>query len=135
LDVTGIDQSASMLGVARAKHPSVPTRKLALRELASVSQWSFAFDGLTCLDALENVGPEQWPAVLTGFHHVLKSTGYAYVTVEIPDIAETGDLAGHITNDGAVLVDGKFYDGVSYHYYPSHEQVRTWLDSGGASAP
>jgi hypothetical protein len=56
-----------MLDVAVVKHPSVSVRRLPLQELMTVTLWSAHFDGLTCLDAMENVGPEHWPAVIAGF--------------------------------------------------------------------
>ncbi|HEU0241613.1 MAG TPA: class I SAM-dependent methyltransferase [Micromonosporaceae bacterium] len=131
LQVTGIDQSSGMLKVAAAKHPGVPTRELALQDLAAVADWSGHFDGLTCLDAMENVGPEHWPAVVAGFCAVLKPLAPAYLTVEIPDAAETGDLSAPEPADGATLVAGEFYDGTGYHYYPRRDDVIGWLRTAG----
>lgn len=72
LRVTGIDQSAGMLAQAHRKHPEIPTRILALQDLASDGNLRHRFDGLLCVDALENVPPEDWPGVATGLAGVLK---------------------------------------------------------------
>jgi ubiquinone/menaquinone biosynthesis C-methylase UbiE len=81
LQVTGVDQSAGMLAQARRKHPEVPSRVLALRDLGTLPD---RFDGLLCVDALENVAPEDWPVVTAGLARVLLPGAPAYVTVELP---------------------------------------------------
>jgi SAM-dependent methyltransferase len=110
LQVTGVDQSAGMLAQARRKHPQVPSRVLALQDLAELPD---RFDGLLCVDALENVTPEDWPVVAAGLGTVLKDQAPAYVTVELPD----GPLPPP--------------DGSGYHYYPPRDQVRRWLAAAG----
>ena len=97
----------------------------------TVSEWSAHFDGLTCLDAMENVGPEHWPAAVAGFAHVLKPLAPAYITVEVPDLAESGDLSATVAADGAPLVAGESDDGIGYHYYPRRDDVMRWLRSVG----
>ena len=82
LQVTGLDQSAAMLAQACRKYPQVPSRVLALQDLAELPD---RFDGLLCVDALENVAPEDWPVVTVGLATVLKDQAPAYVTVELPD--------------------------------------------------
>jgi len=82
LQVTGVDASAAMLAQARRQYPQVPSRVLALQDLAELPD---RFDGLLCVDALENVAPEDWPAVAAGLAAVLKAQAPAYVTVELPD--------------------------------------------------
>ena len=66
--VRAVDQSAGMLAQASAKYPDVPTRKLGLQEL----DYEQAFDGIICMDAMENVFPEDWPLVMANFHRALK---------------------------------------------------------------
>ena len=110
LHVTGVDQSAGMLAQARRKYPQVPSRVLALQDLAELPD---RFDGLLCVDALENVTPEDWPVVAAGLGTVLKDEAPAYVTVELPD----GPLPPP--------------DGAGYHYYPPRDQVRHWLAAAG----
>ena len=81
LQVTGVDQSAAMLAQACRKYPQVPSRVLALQDLAELPD---RFDGLLCVDALENLAPEDWPAVTAGLAVVLKDQAPAYVTVGLP---------------------------------------------------
>jgi hypothetical protein len=57
----------------------------ALQDLDRLTALHGQFDGLLCVDAMENVGPEDWPVVLAGFHLVLREHPPAYLTVELPD--------------------------------------------------
>jgi cyclopropane fatty-acyl-phospholipid synthase-like methyltransferase len=123
--LVGVDQSAGMLAGVSAKHPDVPTRRLALQELASTPDLAGRFDGLLCVDAMENVGPEDWPLVLAGFRTVLRPGGIGYLTVELPDEAETSDPTD------APLVAGELLAGGGYHYYPPPAAVRDWLAAAG----
>ena len=66
LRVTGADQSAGMLAQARRKHPEIPARVLALQDLAGAGDLRGRFDGLLCVDALENIAPEDWPGAAAG---------------------------------------------------------------------
>ncbi len=130
LRVTGLDQSAGMLAVAAAKYPAVPTMVAGLQELAGMSDLHAAFDGLACLDAMEYIGPEDWPVVLAGFAAVLRPGGRAYLTVELPDPAEAAAI-GAPAADGSPVVAGELYDGVGYHYSPAGSDVRRWLAGAG----
>jgi SAM-dependent methyltransferase len=123
LRVTGVDQSAGMLAQARRKHPEVPSRVLALQDLAGLPD---RFDGLLCVDALEYVAPEDWPLVAAGFARVLLPRAPAYVTVELPD----GPLP---PPSDPRQVPGEVTDGGGYHYYPERDQVRGWLAAAGLS--
>jgi 2-polyprenyl-3-methyl-5-hydroxy-6-metoxy-1,4-benzoquinol methylase len=87
LQVTGVDASAARLAQARRQYPQVPSRVLSLPDLATLPDLSTLpdrFDGLLCVDALENVAPADWPAVAAGLAAVLKDQAPAYVTVELP---------------------------------------------------
>ena len=55
--VVGNDQSAGMLARARARFPAVPLERVGLQELA----FNGEFDAVMCIDAMENVPPEDWP--------------------------------------------------------------------------
>ena len=110
LQVTGVDQSAGMLAQARRKYPQVPSRVLALQDLAELPD---RFDGLLCVDALDNVPSEDWPVVAASLGAVLKDEAPAYLTVELPD--------------GPLLPPG----GGGDHYYPPRDQVRRWLAAAG----
>ena len=82
LRVTGVDASAEALAQARRQHPEVPSRVLALRDLAELPD---RFDALLCVDALADVALEDWPIVAAGLAAVLKDQAPAYVTVKLPD--------------------------------------------------
>lgn len=103
LRVTGVDASPGMLAQARRTHPQVPSRVLALQDLAELPD---RFDGLLCVDALECVAPEDWPGVAAGLAAVLKDQAPAYVTVELPD-------------------------GGGHRDDPPRDQVRRWLAAAG----
>jgi len=125
LDVVGTDQSQAMLDVATAKHPGVTTRRASLQDLAAHDLT--CFDALMCVDALENVGPEDWPGVVAGLRGTLRPGGSAYVTVELPDPDDVG-----VTDDpDAPLVAGEVLIGGAYHYYPSVRDATAWLRRGG----
>jgi SAM-dependent methyltransferase len=121
LRVTGVDQSAGMLAQAHRKHPEVPVRLLALQDLAELPD---RFDGLLCVDALEYVAPEDWPAVTAGLSKVLADGAPAYVTVELPGgplppPADPRQVPGEVLEDGG------------YRYYPPRTLVQDWLTAAG----
>jgi len=129
----GIDHSAGMLRKAAEKFPAVPTEVRALTDLTVRD----AYDGITCIDAMEYVPPEEWPVVLAAFHRALRSGGHLYFTVEEADRAaldaEYGRAldAGHPVVPGeAVMSDDPKEEG-GYHYYPTRAQVEAWLDAAG----
>jgi SAM-dependent methyltransferase len=124
LRVTGLDQSAGMLAQARRKHPRVPTRLLALQDLAGAGDLRARFDALLCVDALENVAPEDWPGAARGLAGALKQGAPAYLTVEVhpgplPPPADPRQVPGELLEDGG------------YHYYPPRDRVHSWLAAAG----
>jgi SAM-dependent methyltransferase len=136
--VLGVDQSAGMLARASAKHPDVPVRQLALQDFAGVPELRARFPGLLCVDAMENIGPEDWPGVLAGFRAVLQPGGSAYLSVELPSDADDPREAGAPALDqdpdarAAPLVPGEVLSaGSGYHYYPDLASVRGWLAAAG----
>lgn len=50
------------------------------------------FDGALCMDAMENICPEDWPLVLSNFHQALKQQGYLYFTVETVENADENEI-------------------------------------------
>jgi SAM-dependent methyltransferase len=117
--ILGIDQSAGMLATARAKHPQVPTRLIAMQELIDQPDLVGISDAMLCVDALENVGPEDWPTVVHGLSSLLRMAAPAYITVELPELpfpdpVDPRQIPGEMVGEG-------------YHYYPSRTQVRQWL--------
>jgi SAM-dependent methyltransferase len=128
--VIGIDQSLGMLENARGRFPSVPFEKIGLQEMA----YRQVFDGATCMDAMENVPPEDWLPVLGNFHQALKPAGLFYFTVETLEMADEDEIrqAFEKANQaGLPVVYGEWPDEGVYHYHPSNQQVRDWVRQAG----
>lgn len=148
--VVGIDQSAGMLARAREHFPQARYEKMGLQEMDFHEQ----FDGAICMDAMEHVCPEDWPGIMKGFQQALKPGGLLYYTLELPDAEEVeasyarakamglpviyGELADEVEASlRRVLAQpfsgmtGELADVAVYHYYPSLEQARSWMDQAG----
>lgn len=125
--VVGTDQSTSMLEVARSKHPQVPLGRMELQDI----DFFELFDGVVCIDALENVGPEDWPAVTTALAAAVRPRGPLYVTVELADARHLEESYRKARAAGHPVVPGEDYDGVGYHYHPPRESVLEWLTAAG----
>jgi len=125
LTVLGTDQSQAMLDVAAAKHPEVPTRRIALQDLAIADLRDV--DAALCIDSIENVGPEDWPGVLAGLRGSVRPGGAAYLTVELPD----PDDPDVLEDTDAPLVAGEVLSGGAYHYYPSVGEATSLLRDAG----
>ena len=128
--VVGVDQSAGHLAVAAEKFPDVPTHKGLLVELPFRNE----FDGVMCVDAMEFVPPEDWPAVLERFGAALRPDGILYLTVELSSeelllrANRESRRAGHPVVDGeAIWEEPNGY----YHYHPPMDRVRGWLADAG----
>jgi 2-polyprenyl-3-methyl-5-hydroxy-6-metoxy-1,4-benzoquinol methylase len=145
--VIGIDQSAGMLQRAREHFPQAKYDRMALQEM----NFSEQFEGAVCIDAMEHVCPEDWPGILTALKQALKPDGLLYITVEIPEASEVeasyqrskamglpvvyGEMADDIQASYERVIalapgdiDGEAADVSVYHYHPSLEKVRAWLD-------
>jgi SAM-dependent methyltransferase len=125
--VVGIDQSQGMLSRAKARFPNVQVEKVGLQEMP----YHEAFDGVICMDAMEHVFPEDWPFVLSNFHRALKPRGFLYFTVEIADEDEIEKAFIRGQQSGLPVVYGEWADGDVYHYYPSLQQAREWIQATG----
>lgn len=135
--VLGIDQSQGMLARARDKFPEVPSEKLGLQEM----NFDEAFEGASCMDALEGVPPEDWPLILGNLCRAIISKGHLYFTVEItgePEIerafAEGRRLGLPVVyGEAEWALDGGYrWTGEgAYHYYPRIEQVKEWIGQVG----
>jgi ubiquinone/menaquinone biosynthesis C-methylase UbiE len=126
--VLGTDQSAGMLAQARAKHPDVPTEKVGLQELAFDAE----FDAAMCVDAMENVFPEDWPLVLANLRRALRPGGHLYLTVELIDEQELERVFAEATASGLPVVRGEHTSpGGGYHYYPALDRVAAWVRDAG----
>jgi len=40
---------------------------------------------VVCVDAMENVGPQDWPVVPAGFRAVMRPDGRVYISVELQE--------------------------------------------------
>lgn len=126
--VVGADQSSGMLAMARAKHPDVPTEKVGLQELAFGSE----FDAAICVDAMENVFPEDWPLALANLRRALRPGGHLYLTIETIDEQEIADVFDEAISAGLPVVRGEHVGrGGGYHHYPSLTQVEAWVREAG----
>ena len=148
-NVVGTDFSEGSLEQARKLYPMIRYKKIAHHKLNFRNE----FDGAICIDALEHVFPEEWPVIMHRFREALKPGGMLYFTVyvsvstrflersyaqakaqglpvvfgEVVDeeafekvmATEIGDLKN---------LPGELLDRAVYHYYPSLEQVRKWLE-------
>ena len=145
--VVGIDLSAEMLARAIRKHPGIRYEKKGLQEL----DFQDEFDGVICIDALEHVFPEDWPVIVHAFRQALKPGGMVYFTLDVsaadrldeaydqarlrglPVIygevaAELDEAYEKVMALGAGEEPGELGDQAVYHFYPSLDQVRKWLD-------
>ncbi len=147
--VTGIDQSAHMLARAREHFPQVHYEKMGLQEMT----FHAVFDGVTCIDAMEHVSPEDYPFILRCFSEALKPGGILYFTMERADPAELEHAYARARAKGLPVVPGEVVDEVDasleqataldqppsgaladaavYHFYPTLEQAREWIDRAG----
>ena len=125
--IFGMDQSQGMLSRAQAKYPNVPTEKLRLQEMGYTAR----FDSAICMDAMENVPPEDWLLVLNNLYRAIKPQAYLYFTVEVADEndVEQAFTAGQAL--GLPVVYGEWADQEGYHYYPRLEQVKEWARLAG----
>jgi ubiquinone/menaquinone biosynthesis C-methylase UbiE len=127
--VVGVDQSAGMLDQARAKHPGVRFEQGGLQELAFDGE----FDAAMCIDAMENVPPEDWPLVLANLRRAVRPGGHVYLTVEeidrevIREAFEVAKAAGWPAVYGEV-VEG---DTAGYHFYADRDRIEGWLTDAG----
>jgi len=130
--VVGIDQSAGMLRVAAAKHPDVPIARLGLQELA----FDGLFDAVMSVDAMENIGPEDWPAVLARLRDAARPGAPIYLTVELLDEEEVRRGYEAALAAGLPVVPGEHVEetpdgALGYHYYPAAASIQSWLKGAG----
>ncbi len=146
--VVGIDQSEGMLARAKEHFPEARYEKMRLQEM----DFREAFDGVTCIDAMEHVCPEDWAGILRGFREALKPDGVLYFTVVLADADEMKKAYERAKEQGLPVVLGELADEVeeayertlelpavladeadeaAYHYCPPLEQVRAWIGQAG----
>jgi 2-polyprenyl-3-methyl-5-hydroxy-6-metoxy-1,4-benzoquinol methylase len=129
VDYVGIDQSSGMLAEARAKWPTGRFEQIGLQEQAFADE----FDAVMCVDAMENVPPEDWPLVVGAFRRALRADGHAYMTIERIDASDIANAFETGTAHGQPMVYGEVIDGdtAGYHFYPDADRVQGWLDGAG----
>jgi len=142
--VLGIDQSVGMLARAMEHFPEVRYEKIGLQEM----DFREEFDGVICIDAMEHICPEDWLGILQGFQKALKPGGALYFTLGLEDAGVVEKAYKRAKELGLPVVFGEVADQVEeayeravvygevtdvsvYHYCPSLEQVRTWIDQAG----
>jgi trans-aconitate methyltransferase len=123
----GADQSAGMLAQARGKFPHVAVEKVGLQELSCTAE----FDGVMCVDAMENVFPEDWPQVLANLCRALRPGGYLYLTVELIDERELEAVFVEATAQELPVVRGEHTRRGGGRYYPPLDQVAAWVRDAG----
>jgi SAM-dependent methyltransferase len=88
------------------------------------------FDAVMCVDAMENIPPEDWPRVAANLARAVRPGGHVYLTVEQVDDEELDRELADATARGLPVVRGEeSRDG--YHFYPAREQVDSWLAAAG----
>ena len=127
--VVGVDQSSGMLAQARARGLAEALHHVGLRDLA----FDAAFDGAICVDALENVPPEDWPAVVANLARAVRPGSHLYLTVEETDDAQLDAALTALLSAGAPAVRGEVVEGdvAGYHFYPGRDRVGQWLRDAG----
>lgn len=127
--VAGIDQATGMLAEAAKKGIAVSLDQVGLQELA----FDAAFDAVMTIDAMENVGPEDWPLVLANLRRAVRPGGHLYVTVEEVDDAAIEAAYASLRARGLPAVRGEVVEGdvAGYHFYPGRERVLDWFAAEG----
>ena len=129
--VVGIDQSAGMLAQAQARGIAIALYQVGLQEL----DFEGEFDAVMSVDAMENVFPEDWPAVLTNLHRAVRPGGHLYLTVEEVPESDLDKAFADLRARGLPVVRGEVIEGdvAGYHFYPGRDQVLRWLEAEGLS--
>ena len=128
--VIGVDQSQGMLARAQEKFPKVRYERIGLQEIA----YQEIFDGAICMDAMESVCPEDWPLVLNNFYRSVKPQGVLYFTTETIENADENEIKQafeRAKQAGLPVVYGEWPDEQVYHYHPTNQQVREWVQQAG----
>ncbi len=128
--VVGIDQSAGMLERAREHFPQVRYEKMSLQDM----DFSQAFDGAICMDAMEHIPPEDWPGILDGFWQALKPGGVLYITVVLAEGEGLDGAYQRALEQGLPVVRGEIADQVEEAYEKALNQEPNWADEADEAA-
>ncbi len=126
-EVVGVDQSTGMLAEANSRYPEAHTEAVGLQELA----FTEVFDAVMCVDAMENVFPEDWPLAIGNLRNALRPDGHLYLTVETKDARIVEASFALATDRGLPVVAGEYLSHGYYHFYPPIPQVLEWMDNAG----
>jgi len=127
--ITGVDQSGGMLAQARSKNLAVALEQRTLQDLGFSAQ----FDGAVTIDAMENVPPEDWPAVIENLRNAVRPGGVMYLTVEEVTDNSVEQAFEALSARGLPAVYGEVVEGdvAGYHYYPGRDRVLGWFADAG----
>jgi SAM-dependent methyltransferase len=135
--VFGMDQSQGALDRAHENFPDVLYQKVGLQEM----NYRELFDGVSCMDALEKICPEDWLLVVRNIYRAILPKGYFYFTVEltseqnIEEAFAEGQKLGLpvVYGEAEWLEEGGYHweRGGYYHYYPKVTQVKNWIQQAG----
>jgi ubiquinone/menaquinone biosynthesis C-methylase UbiE len=131
-NVVGVDQSSGMLAQAESRGLAESVLHVGLQEMDFVA----TFDGVMCVDAMENVSPEDWPTVLANLRRSVRPAGLVYMTIEEVDDDVVDEAFAQLQQQGLPAVRGEVVEGdvASYHYYPGRPQADEWLSAAGFTA-
>lgn len=127
LKIKGIDQSREMLKKAKAKCEKYETEKTGLQEINEID----TYDGIMCVDAMENIFPEDWKQVINNFYDALKKEGKLYFTVETVSKEELDEAFTAGKNMELPVVYGEVAHQGGYHYYPEINYIKELLKDAG----
>jgi SAM-dependent methyltransferase len=138
-----------MLRRAKEHFPQVRYEQMGMQEMAFREE----FDGVICMDAMEHVSPEDYPRILRKFQEALKPGGVLYFTMDNTPSVDLqasferskamglpvvfGELVDRVEEASAQiqasgqLAPGEDGDAAVYHFYPSLDQARAWIDRAG----
>jgi len=95
-----------------------------------IAERASEFDGAICIDAMENVFPEDWPRVLANLKHAVRPGSPVYLTVELTE-DDLAEVCASALAAGEPVVSGEYLRDGGYHFYPELSQVRRWADASG----
>ncbi|MTI67432.1 MAG: class I SAM-dependent methyltransferase [Firmicutes bacterium] len=125
LRVKGIDQSYQMLSKAGSKCKEYEIEKMGLQDIKEVNK----YNGIMCVDALENIFPEDWVKVIRNFYNALKNEGILYFTVETISKQEKDEAFAIGKELGLPIAYGEVAHEGGYHYYPEIKYVKNTLEN------
>jgi SAM-dependent methyltransferase len=127
--VAGVDQSAGMLAQARARNLALWLEQKSLQELSYAAE----FDAAITVDAMENLPPEDWPAVLANLSRAVRQGGVLYLTVEEVSDLRIDHAFDALSARGLPAVHGEIVEGdvAGYHFYPGRNRVLAWFAAAG----